>query len=107
MTLQDWSQEDRVLSGIVFEVGVLDQEDISHRLPDPFPQSSSLTAVYIQEEDTNSGEFFAAINFLQPFAGSVGGSVIDNDNLFVDRHLLDPRQNLVDGVKFIKNGNDD
>src|SRR5882762_4125908 len=67
-------QELRVLGWVIFEIGVLDDDEIASRLLNAAAERSALAHVMRLEERPNLRMF--QLQLLQDFAGTIAGAVI-------------------------------
>lgn len=112
-----------VLLRIVFEVGVLDDDDPPARELEPAADCGALAAVRRLEvnRDVLDGEAMAGLregrrretgrdaagDLLEQFSCATRRTVIDDDELLVDLDLLDPPQGLLDHGALVVDGDDD
>jgi hypothetical protein len=103
--VQDGLEELRILPGIVFQVGVLDKDDIALGVRESRLQRPSLAGVLLVEENLGlrRGEF------RKDLARPVGRPVIDDDDLLLQTDVdgLDPAEDFLDRVFLVEDGDDD
>src|SRR5258708_17114558 len=111
-SLENWFQEFSVILGVILEIGVLHQTDIARGRLESTPQRGSLACVLGLKEEPDIFERQARLAVLhddftlafrlrlveifQQAARSVGGFVVDEDDLLIDRRCLHPQQDLLD-----------
>ena len=103
-----------IVAGIVFEVGVLDEDDFAGGLRQAGADACALALVLVVQRELHgvraiASQYVLEIGLLQKFAGAVGGEVIDDDDLFAqsDRLAGDLLEELHHGLPFVEDRNDD
>src|SRR5262249_13056661 len=99
----DRLNEPRILGGIVFEVGVLDDDHITAGVAKPFAQGGAFALVVWLVDNAQSVAFQA----LQDVARAVGAAIVHEDDFFGDRYRLDALQQFADPAALIVNGDHD
>ena len=89
--LDDRLDQAMVLGGIVFQVGVLDDDDVAGGLGEAGPHGRPFAAVPLVQDDAN---VFAAVDRRQHVPRAVGAAVVDQDDLLGDGHLADAADDL-------------
>ena len=94
-----------ILVGVVFEVGVLDEHDVAARFLDAAPDGGTFPLIHILQNVADLRPLLCERrdDVFRP----VGRLVIDDNDLLVDRHLLDAAQQFGDCGAFVVAGNDD
>ena len=121
--IKDRLEELAVITRIVFEVGVLNKNDVAGDFSESAAQRSAFPLILCLKQDPqvaevdevgaieSRGERFARIleldHFLENLASAVSRTVIDEDNLFTKLCFDDAAQDFVDGGFLVVNGNDD
>jgi hypothetical protein len=122
-TVNEGFEEFAVIARIVFEVGVLNENNIASDLREAAAQSSSFTLVVGLEKDAEIAEvngigaiecgslsFARGLELRELFedlAGAVSGAVVDEDDFLPEGSFRDAAEDFVDGGFFVVNGNDD
>ena len=114
VTFEDGLQKLGIVAGIVFQVGVLDEDHFAGGLREAGADACALAHVLLVQRELDGVRAVVAqlslqVGLLQEFAGAVGGEVIDDDEFLVqsDRligHLL---EQLHHGLPLVKDRNDD
>src|SRR4051812_31843084 len=88
-----------IVSGVVLEIRVLDQNDVTGGLREAGPNRRTLTLILVMKKQFNA---------LPPFVGrlnalprAVGGAVIDNENFFFYRDGDDTVDERADALDFV------
>ncbi len=102
--LLDRLQELGIVAGIVFEVGILDQNKLALRGGDTGPNSGALTLVLLVHDQAKLRDRLC--HFGQNVPGAVGGPIIDNDDLFCQPGLEHTLDDFPDGGGFIEHWDD-
>ena len=76
-------EECGIVGGIVFEVGVLDDDEVSGGLLDAAAEGGALAHVLGLEQDADLG--MGGLQFGEDFAGAVAGAVVDADEFDFER----------------------
>jgi hypothetical protein len=121
--IENGFEEFGVVARIVFEVGVLDEDDVSGNLGEATAERCALSLIVSLEKDAKIAEIdgisavkrgsggFAGIlqlqHFLKNLAGAVGGAVVYQDDFFAGFGFDHAAKDFVDGGAFVVNGNDD
>jgi hypothetical protein len=103
LPFDDEVEQVRVLLGAVFEVRVLDDDDVARRLPDPPPHGRALAAVLLLQDVLES-----ALRG-QPrheVAAAVRGGIVDRDQLDAQRHLQHAVDDLLDRLALVVDRHD-
>src|SRR5258708_2323019 len=111
-SIENWFQEFSVILVVICEIGVLHQNDIARGHLESTPQRGSLAGVLGLKEEPDIFERQArlavlhddfrlafrlrVVEILQQAARSVGGFVVDDDDLLIDQRCLHPQQDLLD-----------
>ena len=93
----------RHLDGVVLEVGVLDHDDVAVDVGDPRPDGCTLAAVRLPDEHDPA----LALPALRDRAGPVGGAVVDDDHLLVERKRVNALEQLVERRLLVEGGDDE
>src|SRR6266850_5760147 len=101
--LEDRFEQAWVFERVVFEVGVLHQDDVSRDSRKSGSQSRPLAAVLIVIQDHELRRAQAPENI----TGPVARSVVDDDDLLRDRDGADSFEDLPDGADLVVDGDDD
>src|SRR5208283_4064092 len=80
-------KQEGIVAGVIFEVGILDEDDLAGGLRQSGSDAGSLALVLVVKGELHCvfavvAQNFVEISLLQEFAGAVGGEVIDDDELF-------------------------
>ena len=105
LAVDDGFEEARVFVGVVFEVGVLDDDSVAGGGSDAGAERGTFTLVDVVVDDFGDerGDFGA-----EDFAGAVGRAVIDDDDfLFRDGGGADAIDDGADGFCLVVAGDDD
>jgi hypothetical protein len=98
------TQEEGNLQGIVLQVRILHDDDVSGRGREPGPQRRPFaTIVLVHHEPIDQGALEAG----EQVSGSVRRAVVDDDHLQVQRDLPDALEQGLHRVDFVIDGYDD
>jgi len=92
-----------IFAGIIFQIGILDDDDVAAHLGQAAADRCPLAAVgaVLKQADVAClGQFF------QHRPGAVGGAVVYGDNLFAERHGLHLFHDLPDGAGLVVDRHD-
>ena len=105
--IEDRSQEVWIIRRIVFEVGILNENDVARGVFESCAEGRALAAVEGMGHDLEPGTL---LKFLQDVAGAIGrGIVHENDLLFQAAGIrgADAAKNLLDRGGLVEDGNQD
>src|SRR5436853_388847 len=102
MTLDDGFQERWILCRIILKIGVLDDDDVSRRESHSFTDSRPFAVIDLSKDDLHARDLQPALQLAQDLAGSIGRSVVNDDDLFLQWDSFDPVQNFPDRPEFIE-----
>src|SRR5487761_132980 len=121
--VQDRFNQLGVLSRVIFKIGVLDQENIATGLGETAPQGSAFPLIAFLKQEMHIAQaqirasvqnfrfrfagLLQAVHLRQPFAGSIGRSVVNDHDFMRDPNSLHSAQNLLDKLPLVVRGNDD
>ncbi len=93
VTLEDGSNQCRIVAGIVFQVCILDQDQLAARMFQTASDSSPFALVLLVKHEfhgicTVPTQELLQIGFLQEFPGAVGRAIVNNDQLFMQANRL-------------------
>ena len=103
LILQNRLNQFGILRRIIFQIGILDDDDISGYLLKPGPESRPFSLVFLPVDHLADQRFQIS---LQNIPGTVGGKIIHNDNFFLNirkRDFTHPLNNFSDKVFFVVN----
>lgn len=112
LVVLDWGEEFDKVGGVVFEIGVLNHEEVPGRRGDAGAERSALALVHGVAEEFEFdaglvGEGWALQDGCEDGAGAVGGRVVDDHELEVERDFKQARDDGLDGASFIEDWHDD
>src|SRR5688572_30783828 len=84
--LENRLQEQRVFTRVVFEVRVLDDDDIAGRFANAAGDGGAFALIVRLQQHANT---VAAIEFRENIPRAVGGAVVNDDQLFLHRREID------------------
>src|SRR5436305_9945209 len=101
-------EQDGVILGVVLEVGVLHQDEITRDLRHPGADRVALAVVFFMQQDANATSALT-LDGGQKFARAVRRKIVNDDDLFFERNgdsgnRLD---DVLDRVALIEDWNDD
>jgi hypothetical protein len=102
---EERAQQQRIVGGIVFEVGVLNENEVPGGFLDAAAESSAFTDVARLQEDADLR--MSGLEGGENFAGGVGGSVVDADELDVERDGEHAGDDLLKSGLLVVDGHDD
>ena len=105
VAVEDRLDELRILVGVVFEVGVLDDDDVAARLGDAAADGRPLPLVHRLEDVADLRPLLRERR--DDVARAVGRAVVDDDDLLLDRHRPHPAQQLRHRRALVVAGDDD
>ena len=87
MAFEDGSEEQEIVAGIVFEIGVLNEDDFAGGLREACTNACAFALVLVVKRQfdgglTGSAERSLQVGLLEEFAGAVGRAVIHNNEFF-------------------------
>ena len=93
VTFKDWFKKLRIIDRVVFEVGILYEDDFAGGSGKAGANARSFPHVFLVERQLYSigpviAKFGLHVALLKKFARSVAGEVIDDDDFFVQAHRL-------------------
>src|SRR5262245_14236775 len=103
----DWLNQSTVLGRIVFEIGVLNDDDVASRSSNSSTESSSLALIDLVIQHSDGWNFARSIELTQNLARSVLGAVVNNDDLFIEWSFLDAFEYPQDGAFLVVDRYDD
>jgi hypothetical protein len=102
--LQQRCEKQWVFVRVIFEVGILDDDEIAGRFRNAAAQGRSLTHVFWLEKDTNLG--MALAEFDEELARTILRAVIRADQFKVEGHGQYPVDHLAQCGTFVVHGHD-
>ena len=121
--IEDGFEKFVVIARIVFEVSILDEDDVAGNFRKAAAQGRTLSLILRLEKDAEVAEVdgisavesgcrsFAGVlqldHFFKDLAGAVGRAVVHENNLFARFGVDDAAEDFFEGGLFIVNGNDD
>ena len=105
--IEDRSQQVWIIRRIVFEVGILNENDVARGVFESRAEGRTLAAVDGMRNDFDPAHL---LKFPEDVAGAVGGGVVhENDFIFQAAGIrsADAAKNLLDRVGLIEDGNQD
>ena len=97
--MKDRFDQGRIFLRIVFQIGVLDQDDVAGRMGETGAESRPLALVLFVIDDLLDQRCYLG---LQKFAGAVAGAIVDDDDL--DLTYISPTDAIYDspdGMQFV------
>ena len=91
-------------SGDVFEVGVLDGDDVAGDGGETAPERRTLSLIPLLQQQA---EVVLPLQFDQAFTRAVGRAVVDDDQLGSHRHADNALDDLIDRRPFVVDRHDD
>jgi hypothetical protein len=107
---EDGLDEDRILVGVVFEVGILDQRDVAGDGRDRGADGGALAGVLGVEEHADAVVGVAVglgADGAHQVSGAVGRRVVDDDDLLADGHGAHALDQLADRQALVEHGHQD
>jgi len=95
-------EKNQVILRVVFQIGVLDDDELALRRGDTLFDRVALAHVSLLQ---NRADARLLGELLDPLASAVGGTVVDEDDLLGHIHRANPGDDLVDGRYLIVSGN--
>ncbi len=121
--VEDGFEKFAVVARIVFEVGVLDENDVAGEFGEAAAEGCSFALILRLEQDAKvaegdgvgsihgGSEGFAGVlqlkHFFQDLASAVGGAIVYENDFLARLSFDDAAKDFVDGGAFVVNGNDD
>jgi len=102
--VHDRLDELRILLGVVFEVGILDQHDLAARFGNAAADGGTLSLVDGLQDVADLGPLLCESG--DDVARPVGGAVVDDYDLLLDRHFADAAQQFRNGRPLVVAGDD-
>ena len=103
----DRLNQDSIFSRVIFKIGVLNDDDVACSCRYARAQCGTFALIDFMIENSRARNCACGIEIAKNVAGSIFGTVIDNDDLFVIRRLFDALEDLVNRLLFVINRNDD
>ena len=93
-----------VVVGVVLEVRVLHDHHVARGMPEALADGRALARVLGLEDDHVAR---ALAQEIQEQAGAIAGAIIHDDDLLLERHGLDLREDLAERGALVVDGHDD
>jgi hypothetical protein len=114
MPFENGRDQRRIVAGIIFQVGILDEHQFSRALRQAGANSGALAHVLVVQQQLHRirsalTESLLQIGFAQELTRAIGGEVVDDDDLFAQADGLarDLPQQLHEGTALVVHRNDD